>query len=75
VPAGQVQRLTLALDQCFHRLPAGHRLRLQISGGAFPRFARNLGTPGAPADGRHLAPSVHTLHLAGSRLVLPVAAG
>ena len=23
---------------------AGHRLRLQVSGGAFPRFARNLGT-------------------------------
>jgi len=26
---------------CFHR---GHRLRLQISGGAHPRFARNTGT-------------------------------
>ncbi|MEU4425131.1 CocE/NonD family hydrolase [Actinoplanes sp. NPDC024001] len=73
VPAGQVQRLTLTLDQCFHRLPAGHRLRLQVSGGAFPRFARNLGTPGDPATGRHLAPSLHTLHLAGSHLLLPVA--
>ncbi|WP_328461918.1 CocE/NonD family hydrolase [Actinoplanes sp. NBC_00393] len=73
VPAGRLQRLSLTLDQCFHRLPAGHRLRLQISGGAFPRFARNLGTPGDPAEGRYLKPSLHTLHLAGSRLDLPVA--
>ena len=27
-----------------YRVPAGHRLRVQVSGGAFPRFARNLGT-------------------------------
>ena len=74
VPAGEVQRLSLALDPCFHRLPAGHRLRLQVSGGAFPRFARNLGAPGTPAEGRTLRPSVHTIHCAGSRLILPVAA-
>jgi predicted acyl esterase len=27
-----------------HRFAAGHRLRLQVSGGAHPRFARNLGS-------------------------------
>jgi len=27
-----------------YRVKAGHRIRVQISGGAFPRFARNLGT-------------------------------
>jgi putative CocE/NonD family hydrolase len=27
-----------------YRVQAGHRIRLQISGGAFPRFARNFGT-------------------------------
>jgi hypothetical protein len=27
-----------------YRVGAGHRLRLQVSGGAFPRYARNLGT-------------------------------
>jgi uncharacterized protein len=27
-----------------YRLSAGHRIRLQVSGGAFPRFARNFGT-------------------------------
>ncbi len=27
-----------------YRMQAGHRLRVQVSGGAFPRFARNFGT-------------------------------
>jgi hypothetical protein len=27
-----------------YRVRAGHRIRVQVSGGAFPRFARNLGT-------------------------------
>jgi putative CocE/NonD family hydrolase len=30
-----------------YRVRAGHRIRVQVSGGAFPRFARNFGT-GAP---------------------------
>ncbi|GAA4592566.1 putative CocE/NonD family hydrolase [Actinoplanes octamycinicus] len=68
IPAGRPQRLELTLDQCFHRLLAGHRLRLQISGGAFPRFARNPGT-----DGAGLAASRHTVDVAASRLTLPVA--
>lgn len=74
IKAGAPQHLSLALDPCFHRLPAGHRLRLQVSGGAFPRFARNLGTSGSLAEGRTLRSSVHTIHCADSRLVLPVAA-
>jgi hypothetical protein len=74
VPAGETHHLTLTLDQCFHRLPAGHRLRLQISGGAFPRYARNLGTAGTPAEGSDLKASWHTIDCAASRLTLPVAA-
>jgi hypothetical protein len=27
-----------------YRVQAGHRIRVQVSGGAFPRFARSLGT-------------------------------
>jgi predicted acyl esterase len=27
-----------------YRVESGHRLRLQVSGGAFPRYARNFGT-------------------------------
>ncbi|MEV4343467.1 CocE/NonD family hydrolase [Actinoplanes sp. NPDC049596] len=73
VPAGEVQHLSLALDACFHRLRASHRLRLQISGGSFPRFARNPGLPGTPAESRTLTPCLHSIHCAGSRLLLPVA--
>ena len=73
-PAGDVQHLSLTLDPCFHRLRAGHRLRLQISGGAFPRYARNLGMPGNPADGHVLRPSQHTIHCAETSLTLPVTA-
>ncbi|MFI5889081.1 CocE/NonD family hydrolase [Actinoplanes sp. NPDC051513] len=73
-PAGETQHLTLTLDPCFHRLRAGHRLRLQISGGAFPRFARNLGMPGAPVDGHVLRPSAHTIDCRATTLTLPVAA-
>ena len=68
-----LSHLRLTLDACFHRLRAGHRLRLQISGGSFPRFARNPGMPGTPAESCTLTPSVHTIHCAGSRLLLPVA--
>lgn len=32
-----------------HRFRAGHRIRLQVSGGSHPRYPRNLGT-GAPLD-------------------------
>ncbi len=71
VPAGEVQLLTLELDPCFHRLLPGHRLRLQVSGGAFPRYARNLGMDGTLIEGSTLKPSVHTLHRAD--VVLPAA--
>lgn len=34
----------IALGAAGHRFRAGHRIRLQVSGGAHPRFARNYGT-------------------------------
>jgi len=36
--------LNLTLHPCAHRFRRGHRIRLQVSSGAHPRFARNLGT-------------------------------
>jgi uncharacterized protein len=39
-----------------HRLAAGHRLRVQISGGAHPRFLRNTGTGEPPATASRLVP-------------------
>jgi uncharacterized protein len=72
VPAGQVQHLTLNLDPCAHRLPRGHRLRLLLSGGAHPRYARNLGTGEPLARGKNMKVSTHTVHHANSRVVLPI---
>jgi predicted acyl esterase len=34
----------LELYPTAYRVQAGHRIRVQISGGAFPRYARNFGT-------------------------------
>ncbi len=51
VPAGDVQAgqdgilaVDVELFPTAYRVQAGHRIRVQVSGGAFPRFARNLGT-------------------------------
>jgi putative CocE/NonD family hydrolase len=71
--AGEIRHLRLTLDPCFHRLLAGHRLRLQISGGAFPRYARNLGLPGTPAESRAMQATYRTVYCDQSRLTLPVA--
>jgi hypothetical protein len=43
--------------------PAGHRLRLQVSGGAHPRFARNTGSGEPPATATRLvAVDVQIVH-------------
>jgi putative CocE/NonD family hydrolase len=58
-----------------YRFRSGHRLRLQIAGGAFPRFARNLGTaePFAGAStGRRCRFQVFHDAAHRSRLELPV---
>lgn len=51
VPAGDVTvgvdgvlAVDLELFPTAYRFRAGHRLRVQVTGGAFPRYARNLGT-------------------------------
>jgi putative CocE/NonD family hydrolase len=51
VPAPDVQAdgdgilaVDVELFPTAYRIRAGHRVRVQVSGGAFPRFARNLGT-------------------------------
>jgi putative CocE/NonD family hydrolase len=74
VPAHQAQRVVLTLDPCAHRVVRGHRIRLQVSGGAHPRFARNLGTGEPLATAQKLVPSVHVIQHAGSRIILPIAA-
>lgn len=61
---------TVPMSSTAHRFAAGHRVRLQISGGAHPRFARNTGTGEPVLDATALVPVRITLH-APSVLVLP----
>jgi putative CocE/NonD family hydrolase len=71
-PEGR-RSVCLELWPSAHRFAAGHRLRLQVSGGAHPRYARNLGTGEPLATGTGRRPATVTIHHEGSRLTLPVA--
>jgi uncharacterized protein len=42
--AGEVRRIRIEMWPLCHRFRRGQRLRLQVSSGAHPRFARNLGS-------------------------------
>ncbi|WP_345131773.1 CocE/NonD family hydrolase [Dactylosporangium darangshiense] len=55
-----------------HRFPTGRRIRVQISGGAHPRFSRNPGT-GAPLGHELELRSVRQEILAPSSITLPLA--
>lgn len=66
--------IRLRLDAVAHRFGPGARIRLQVSGGAHPRYARNLGTDRDPATSTDLLPSRRTVsHGRGgcSRVLLP----
>jgi uncharacterized protein len=70
--------ITVAMSATAYRFDTGHRLRLQISGGAHPRFARNTGTGEPPATATRLVPvDIQILHLtdAPCTLSLPIADG
>ncbi len=74
-PAG-IREADLELWPAAHRFAAGHRIRVQISGGAHPRYARNPGTgePLATAT-RTLASTIAVHHdeCLISTITLPVA--
>lgn len=64
----------VALFPTAYRFRAGHRVRVQVSGGAFPRFARNLGTDepvGSAADGVDRRFRVHHDAAHPSSITLP----
>jgi putative CocE/NonD family hydrolase len=66
--------ITIRFEAVAHRFAAGARIRLQVSGGAHPRYARNLGTDEDPATGTATTASHRRIcHGAGgmSRLSLP----
>ncbi|TJZ57569.1 CocE/NonD family hydrolase [Streptomyces piniterrae] len=62
--------VTVPMSPTAHRFAAGHRIRLQISGGAHPRYARNPGTGETSTEATGLMPVHITLHT-GSALTLP----
>ncbi|HTX27730.1 MAG TPA: CocE/NonD family hydrolase [Streptosporangiaceae bacterium] len=70
--------VTVSLVGAAHRFDRGHQLRLQVSGGAFPRFARNPGNGEVDPPAADLAPTEYEIGLGGrdtanaSVLLLPV---
>jgi hypothetical protein len=75
--ADQTTQATIALWPTAHRFVRGHRIRLQVSSGAFPRYARNPGTgePHATATTMLVADqSVYHDPAHPSAVVLPVLA-
>ncbi len=59
-----------------HRFGPGHRIRLQVAGGAHPRFARNPGNGQVDADAAGLRPTQYDISLDAAHpsvLLLPVA--
>jgi putative CocE/NonD family hydrolase len=60
--AGVIRVIRLELAEIAHRFAEGHRIRLQVSGGAHPRYARNLGTAGPAGLGVESKPVNHDVH-------------
>ena len=65
--------VTVPMSSAAYEFGAGHRLRLQVSGGAHPRFARNTGTGEPLATATALVPvTTEVRHGPASVLTLPV---
>jgi uncharacterized protein len=72
---GGAATVTVAMSSTAYRFGAGHRLRLQVSGGAHPRFARNTGTGEPPATATRLTGvDIQILHEPGSPCALSLPA-
>jgi hypothetical protein len=71
------QKVRVALWPTAYRFRRGHRLRVQISSGAFPRWARNLGTGEPLATGIAMRVAEQLIHhspACPSALSLPICA-
>jgi uncharacterized protein len=69
------QRITVELWPTAHRFAAGHRIRLQVSSGAHPRYARNPGSGEPLATATTLLAQAQSVHHDPSRpsaILLPV---
>lgn len=65
-------RLEIGLHATAHSFLPGHRLRLQVSSGAHPRYARNMGTGEPISTATRMIANDIEISLAGSALALPV---
>ena len=73
--ADEVSCATVRLWPTAHRFKAGHRMRVQVSSGAFPRYGRNPGTGEARATATTLRPAHQEVYLDRahpSAIILPV---
>ncbi len=73
---GEIYELTFEPLETSIRFDAGHRIRLEVAGSNFPRFARNLQTGGANYDESDAVVAANTVHSSAehpSRIVLTVA--
>lgn len=69
------QRAAVQLWPTAHRFQRGHRIRVQVSSGAFPRYNRNPGTGEPHATATTLLAADQTVHHDPSRpsaIILPV---
>jgi putative CocE/NonD family hydrolase len=72
---GHSYEIRVDLGGCSHVFRRGHRIRLQVTSGSFPRFERNPQTGRLPFEDGELRSAVHTVYhdaKRASRLVLPV---
>ena len=60
-PAPAERTVEMTLPDVAHRFRAGHRIRLQISGSAHPRYAHNLGTGEPLGEGTRAVPVKHRI--------------
>lgn len=60
--ADRLTRATVHLWPTAHRFRLGHRIRVQVSSGAFPRYARNPGTGESPATATRLVAAAQSVH-------------
>ena len=67
--------ITVPMSSTAYRFRAGHRIRLQVSGGAHPRYARNTGTADPQATATRLVPAdIEILHAPDAPCILTLPA-
>ncbi|HEX4223261.1 MAG TPA: CocE/NonD family hydrolase [Pseudonocardiaceae bacterium] len=62
VAPGELRAVRLTLTDLAHTFRVGHRVRLQVSGGAHPRYSRHPGVPGDPAQAVETATVTQSVH-------------